>query len=66
MTEPLMLDKRGLTISQFAHMYSLNPKTVQVDVTRAPEKLPKITRYGRSIRFTLKAIDEWEVAMTAK
>lgn len=61
-----MLEKRAISIPEFANLYGLNPKTVQVDVTRSPEKLPKVTRIGRTIRFSLKAIEEWEVAMTAR
>jgi len=59
-----MLEKRAITIPEFASLYGLNPKTVQVDVTRSPHKLPRVTRIGRTIRFTLRAIEEWEVAMT--
>lgn len=57
---------RALTIPEFARLYGLNPKTVQIDVTRSPSKLPKVLRIGRNIRFTFEAIKEWEVAMTAK
>lgn len=57
---------RALTIPEFARLYGLNPKTVQVDVTRSPGKLPKVLRIGRSIRFTLTAIADWEANMTNK
>tara|TARA_R110000772_G_scaffold268718_1_gene397928 strand:+ start:13580 stop:13762 length:183 start_codon:yes stop_codon:yes gene_type:complete len=58
------MQKHVLTIPEFSQMYGLNEATVRVDVTRAPEKLPAILRIGRSIRFTLEAIKEWEVVMT--
>jgi predicted DNA-binding transcriptional regulator AlpA len=61
-----MTEVRAISIPEFASLYGLNIKTVQVGVTRAPENFPKVTRIGRSIRFTMKAIEAWEVAMTAE
>ena len=52
--EPLVL-----TISQFAQLYQLNPQTIATNVSRAPHLLPKITRFGRSIRFLRIDIENW-------
>lgn len=54
MTAPM-----ALTIIQLANQYQLNPRTVSTNVTRAPHLLPKVTRFGRSIRFLTKDIDQW-------
>jgi predicted DNA-binding transcriptional regulator AlpA len=58
------MEKQVLTLPEFVKMYSLNEDTIRGYVSRSPTKLPKILRIGRSIRFTLEAIKEWEVAMT--
>jgi len=57
------MDKQAYSIPEFAELYGLNEATVRVNVTRSPETLPKVMRIGRSIRFTLEAIKEWEVKM---
>ena len=55
------MEKRALSIPEFASLYGLNEATVRVNVSRdkTGKKLPKVMRIGRSIRFTLEAIKEW-------
>ncbi len=59
------MEKRALSIPEFASLYGLNEATVRVNVTRdkTGKKLPKVMRIGRTIRFTLEAIKEWEDEM---
>lgn len=53
------LDPLALTINQFAELYQLNSATIATNVSRAPHLLPKITRFGRSIRFLRSDIENW-------
>ena len=59
------MEKRALSIPEFASLYGRNEATVRVNVTRdkTGKKLPKVMRIGRTIRFTLEAIKEWEAEM---
>jgi hypothetical protein len=57
------MTKKAYNIAEFAAMYSLNKQTVRVNVTRRPEVLPEPMRVGRSVLFSAKAIEVWEVKM---
>ena len=57
------MTKRAYNIAEFSAMYSLNEQTVRVNVTRRPELLPEPMRVGRSVLFSAKSIEAWEVAM---
>ncbi|MEY8198797.1 MAG: hypothetical protein RPS47_06110 [Colwellia sp.] len=58
------MNKRAFTINEFSAAYGLNPATVQTNVSRNPESLPKVVRIGRSVRFLLTDIEKWEVKLT--
>ena len=53
------LEPLALTIKQFAELYQLNSATIATNITRAPYLLPKVTRFGRSIRFMKTDIEAW-------
>ena len=60
------MNKRALTINEFSAVYGLNPATVQTNVSRNPESLPKVVRIGRSVRFLLSDIEKWEAQLIDK
>lgn len=57
------MEKRAYKIDEFSKMFSLNEKTVRVNVTRKPELVPKVMRVGRAVFFTADAIKAWEAEM---
>lgn len=57
--KPQSIELQALDIEQFSKMYGLNARTVATNVSRAPHLLPKVTRFGRSIRFLKSDIENW-------
>ena len=55
----MKLTKEFYNIKEFSELLGINPRTVSVNVTRAPQLVPRITRVGRAIRFASTDIIEF-------
>lgn len=51
--------KHYYSIKEFSALVGGNPRTIAVNITRAPHLVPRVTRIGRLVRFSHDNITEF-------